>query len=75
MASEAQGTSALFEIAFDLPPKGGRRSAQSIYAQLRAAIVDGRLVAGAKLPVERQSAVFLPRIRQGRKLLGLYFDR
>ena len=58
MASEAQGTSALFEIAFDLPPKGSRRSAQSIYAQLRAAIVDGRLVAGAKLPVERQSAVF-----------------
>ncbi|MGC1546992.1 MAG: PLP-dependent aminotransferase family protein [Rhodanobacter sp.] len=47
-----------FEIAFDLPPKGSRRSAESVYAQLRAAILDGRLVPGSKLPVERQSAVF-----------------
>lgn len=50
--------SSLFEIAFDPPPRGDRRSAESIYTQLRAAILDGRLVPGAKLPVERQSAVF-----------------
>ncbi|MFC4763515.1 MocR-like pyridoxine biosynthesis transcription factor PdxR [Dyella koreensis] len=50
--------SSLFEIAFAPPPKGSRRSAESVYAQLRAAILDGRLVSGSKLPGERQSAVF-----------------
>ena len=40
------------------PPRGGRRSAESVYAQLRAAILDGRFVTGARLPVERQSAAF-----------------
>ncbi|RUL75417.1 PLP-dependent aminotransferase family protein [Dyella choica] len=53
-----KGTSSLFEIAFTPPPKGSRRSAQSVYAQLRAAILDGRLVPGSQLPVERQSAAF-----------------
>lgn len=48
----------LFELAFEPPAKGSRRSADVVYLQLRAAILDGRLVAGAKLPVERQSAVF-----------------
>ncbi|XRD91029.1 PLP-dependent aminotransferase family protein [Dyella nitratireducens] len=48
----------MFEIAFDPPPSGSRRSADSVYTQLRAAILDGRLVPGSKLPVERQSAVF-----------------
>ncbi|OOG60360.1 PLP-dependent aminotransferase family protein [Rhodanobacter sp. C03] len=48
----------LFEIAFDPPPRGSRRSAESVYAQLRAAVLDGRLVPGSKLPGERQSAVF-----------------
>lgn len=50
--------SSLFEIALDPVPKGSRRSAESVYSQLRAAILDGRLVSGAKLPGERQSAVF-----------------
>jgi GntR family transcriptional regulator / MocR family aminotransferase len=50
--------SSLFEIAFDPPPRGSRRSAESVCAQLRAAILDGRLVPGSKLPGERQSAVF-----------------
>jgi len=45
-----------FEIAFDLPPRGSRRSADSVHAQLRAAILDGRLVAGFKLPAEREAA-------------------
>ena len=58
MANDTQDVSHLFEITFDRSPDGDRRSAHSIYAQLRAAILDGRLVAGAKLPVERQSAVF-----------------
>ncbi|WP_158879664.1 PLP-dependent aminotransferase family protein [Rhodanobacter sp. L36] len=50
--------SSLFEIAFDPPPKGSRRSAEFVHAQLRAAILDGRLVRGSKLPGERQSAIF-----------------
>lgn len=58
MANDVEGTNSLFEIVFDPPPKGSRRSADSVYAQLRAAILDGRLVPGSKLPVERQSAVF-----------------
>lgn len=58
MANDGDVTSNLFEIPFDPPPSGSRRSAASVYAQLRAAILDGRLVAGSKLPAERQSAVF-----------------
>jgi GntR family transcriptional regulator/MocR family aminotransferase len=58
VASDVQDTNSLFEIAFELPPKGSRRSAAAVYTQLRAAILDGRLVPGAKLPVERQSATF-----------------
>lgn len=58
MADAGEATSKLFEIAFEPPPSGSRRAAQSVYAQLRAAILDGRLVAGSKLPVERQSAIF-----------------
>jgi len=50
--------SSLFEIAFDPLPRGSRRSAESVYTQLRTAILDGRLVAESKLPGERQSAVF-----------------
>jgi GntR family transcriptional regulator/MocR family aminotransferase len=50
--------SSLFEIALNPPSKGSRRSAESVYAQLRAAILDGRLVAGSRLPGERESAVF-----------------
>jgi len=58
VANDGEATSNLFEIAFEPPPSGSRRSAQSVYTQLRAAILDGRLVAGSKLPVERQSAIF-----------------
>ena len=58
MANHGEGMSSLFEIAFDPPPRGSRRSAESVYAQLRAAILDGRLVPESKLPGERQSAVF-----------------
>jgi GntR family transcriptional regulator / MocR family aminotransferase len=58
VASDVAGMSGLFEIAFDPPPRGSRRSAASVYTQLRAAILDGRLVAESRLPGERQSAVF-----------------
>lgn len=48
----------LFEINLDLPVKGSRDSARSLYRQLKAAILDGRLAAGAKLPPTRRFEVF-----------------
>jgi GntR family transcriptional regulator/MocR family aminotransferase len=47
-----------FEITLAPLTKGGRWSAVLIYEQLRAAILDGRLISGSRLPVERQSAAF-----------------
>jgi len=58
VAKDAEGLSGLFEIAFDPPAKGSRRSAETVYAQLHSAILDGRLVPGFKLPAERRSAIF-----------------
>jgi GntR family transcriptional regulator / MocR family aminotransferase len=49
---------ALFEIKLDLAAKGSRDSARSLYTQLKAAILDGRLADGFKLPVTRQSTSF-----------------
>lgn len=49
----------LFEIELDLPAKGTRNVASSLYRQLRAAILDGRLPAGVRLPATRRSAEFL----------------
>jgi len=46
----------LFEL--DLAGKGSRESARNLYRQLKAAILDGRLAAGAKLPPSRRSASF-----------------
>jgi GntR family transcriptional regulator/MocR family aminotransferase len=46
----------LFEIKLDLSSKGSRQSANNLYRQLRAAIEDGRLAEGFKLPVTRLSA-------------------
>lgn len=48
----------LFEIDLDPVAKGSRDSSQSLYRQLKAAILDGRLAAGAKLPPTRRSAAF-----------------
>jgi GntR family transcriptional regulator/MocR family aminotransferase len=45
----------LFEIEVDPPPKGSRQSAKAVYVQLKAAILDGRLTAGAKLPPTRSA--------------------
>jgi GntR family transcriptional regulator/MocR family aminotransferase len=49
---------ALFEIKLELAAKGSRESAKILYGQLKAAILDGRLGAGLKLPVTRQSESF-----------------
>src|SRR5579863_1955894 len=40
----------LFEIELDVAAKGSRESSRNLYGQLKAAILDGRLTAGAKLP-------------------------
>jgi GntR family transcriptional regulator / MocR family aminotransferase len=48
----------LFEIELELTAKGSRESSRSLYRQLKAAILDGRLTAGAKLPATRHSATF-----------------
>jgi GntR family transcriptional regulator/MocR family aminotransferase len=57
--SQSQPNRLLFEIEIDAPPGGSRQSARSVYAQLKAAILDGRLTADAKLPPTRSAgAVF-----------------
>ncbi len=48
----------LFEIKLDLKPSGTRETSRSLHHELRAAILDGRLAAGAKLPATRKSAAF-----------------
>ena len=48
----------LFEIGLDPAAKGSRDGSQTIYRQLRRAILDGRLHAGARLPPTRKSAAY-----------------
>ena len=48
----------LFEVELDLAPKGSRDAARTLYRQLAAAILDGRLAPGAKLPPTRKSQEF-----------------
>ena len=48
----------LFEIELDLAAKGSRESSRSLYRQLKAAILDGRLTAGARLPPTRKSEAY-----------------
>jgi GntR family transcriptional regulator/MocR family aminotransferase len=48
----------LFELELELAPKGSRDAGQVLYRQLKAAILEGRLAAGAKLPATRKSADF-----------------
>jgi GntR family transcriptional regulator / MocR family aminotransferase len=48
----------LFEVALEPPPRGTRRSGAELHTQLRAAILDGRLVPGSQLPVKRQAERF-----------------
>ena len=48
----------LFEIELDLGRKGSRESSRTLHRELKAAILDGRLTAGARLPATRKSATF-----------------
>jgi GntR family transcriptional regulator/MocR family aminotransferase len=48
----------LFELTLDLKPQGSREASRTLHHELRAAILDGRLAAGAKLPATRRSAAF-----------------
>ena len=52
-------TEPLFELRLDLPGPRSRDASRSLYEQLKAAIVDGRLPPGARLPATRRSAEFL----------------
>jgi GntR family transcriptional regulator/MocR family aminotransferase len=45
----------LFEVELNLAAKGSRESARTLYRELRTAILEGRLLAGAKLPPARKS--------------------
>jgi GntR family transcriptional regulator/MocR family aminotransferase len=47
-----------FEIKLDLEPAGSRESSRTLHGELKAAIVDGRLAAGIKLPATRRSIEF-----------------
>ena len=49
----------MFELRLDLPAPGSRDASRSLYEQLKAAIVEGRLPAGARLPSTRRSSAFL----------------
>ena len=48
----------LFEIKLDLKAHGPRDTSRTLHRELKAAILDGRLAAGVKLPATRQSAAF-----------------
>lgn len=48
-----------FELPLDLPPRGSRQRLQALHAQLHAAILDGRLARGLRLPATRELAAAL----------------
>lgn len=48
-----------FELDLTPVPKGGRGAAASLYEQIKAAILDGRLAPGTRLPPTRRSAGYL----------------
>jgi GntR family transcriptional regulator/MocR family aminotransferase len=54
--SRRRGPEPLFEIAIERPRRGSRDAARNLFSQLAAAIRDGRLAAGTKLPPTRTSA-------------------
>ena len=49
----------MFELGLDLPAPGSRDASRRLYEQLKEAILDGRLPAGARLPATRRSEAFL----------------
>src|SRR4051812_29251853 len=46
----------MFELALALPSRGSRQLLRALHGQLRAAIVDGRLKPGLRLPPTREMA-------------------
>ncbi|MGC1521805.1 MAG: PLP-dependent aminotransferase family protein [Steroidobacteraceae bacterium] len=48
----------LFEVQLNLPAKGSRLATASLYRELKAAMMDGRLSAGSRLPPARKSEAF-----------------
>ena len=48
-----------FEFPLDLPARGSRQRLHALHAQLRAAILDGRLKSGLRLPATRELAAAL----------------
>src|SRR5438105_3852488 len=46
----------IFQLAIILPPRGSRERLRALHAQLRAAILDGRLQPGLRLPATRALA-------------------
>jgi GntR family transcriptional regulator / MocR family aminotransferase len=48
----------LFELKLALKPSGSREASRTLYRELTSAILEGRLVAGAKLPATRKSMAF-----------------
>ena len=46
----------MLELALDLPPRGSRQLRHALHGQLRAAILDGRLAIGLRLPASRALA-------------------
>jgi GntR family transcriptional regulator / MocR family aminotransferase len=62
----------LFELRLDLPAPGSRNASRSLYEQLKAAILDGRLTPGARLPGTRRSQAFL---RVARNTAAAVYER
>ena len=58
MTSRTRAADPLFEIKLDLRPRGSRYASRTLHQELRAAILDGRLAAGARLPATRRSVAF-----------------
>lgn len=48
-----------FEFSLQLPAQGSRQRLQALHAQLREAILDGRLTSGLRLPATRELAAAL----------------
>lgn len=48
----------LFEVELNLAARGSRESARTLYRELKAAILDGRLLVGAQLPPARKSEAY-----------------
>ncbi|MGA7537858.1 MAG: PLP-dependent aminotransferase family protein [Steroidobacteraceae bacterium] len=67
-----RATEPLFELSLDLPAPGSREASRSLYEQLKAAIVEGRLPPGARLPGTRRSQEFL---RVSRNTAAAVYER